>query len=112
LGVVALGAQERQGHVDTFDLADPAETLRAALAKAVQRHLPSWVGRLSPHVLRHHCASSLYRNGVDIVAIQELLGHEWIATTMGYIHVHRTHVEDSWSKAADRLAARLSGVRP
>jgi site-specific recombinase XerD len=87
-----------------------AETLRAGLAKAVQRHLPSWVGRLSPHVLRHHCASSLYRNGVDIVAIQELLGHEWIATTMGYIHVHRTHVEDSWSRAADRSAARLSGV--
>jgi hypothetical protein len=30
---------------------------------------------------------SLYRNGVDIVAIQELLGHEWIATTMGYINI-------------------------
>jgi integrase len=86
------------------------ETLRAGLARAVARHLPAWKGHLSPHVLRHYCASSLYRNGVDIVAVQELLGHEWIATTMGYIHVHRTHIEDSWSKAADRSAARLSGV--
>ncbi|MBT2511666.1 site-specific integrase [Streptomyces sp. ISL-98] len=88
------------------------ETLRAGLARAVERHLPSWQGRLSPHVLRHYCASSLYRNGVDIVAIQELLGHEWVATTMGYIHVHNSHIEDSWERAADRSAARLGGVRP
>ncbi|MFG2843956.1 tyrosine-type recombinase/integrase [Kitasatospora sp. NPDC048296] len=88
------------------------ETLRAGLARAVDRHLPSWRGRLSPHVLRHYCASSLYRNGVDIVAIQELLGHEWVATTMGYIHVHNSHIEDSWAKAADRSAARLGGVKP
>ncbi|WP_327375393.1 site-specific integrase [Streptomyces sp. NBC_01216] len=87
------------------------ETLRAGLARAVERHLPSWRGRLSPHVLRHYCASSLYRNGVDIVAIQELLGHEWVATTMGYIHVHISHIEDSWERAAGRSAARLGGVR-
>jgi integrase len=68
-----------------------AETLRAGLARAVARHLPSWRGRLSPHVLRHHCASSLYRDGVDIVAIQELLGHEWIATTMGYVNSRELH---------------------
>jgi hypothetical protein len=79
-----------------------AETLRVGLAQAVARHLPAWRGRLSPHVLRHHCASSLYRDGVDIVAIQELLGHEWIATTMGYVHVNGTHIEDSWTRAADR----------
>jgi site-specific recombinase XerD len=68
-----------------------AETLRAGLAQAVTRHLPAWRGRLSPHVLRHHCASSLYRDGVDIVAIQELLGHEWIATTMGYVNPRELH---------------------
>jgi site-specific recombinase XerD len=88
-----------------------AETLRVGLAQAVARHLPAWRGRLSPHVLRHHCASSLYRDGVDIVAIQELLGHEWIATTMGYVHVNGTHIEDSWARAAERSAARLTGGR-
>ncbi len=86
------------------------ETLRAGMARAVERHLPSWKGRLTPHVLRHYCASSLYLGGVDIVALQELLGHEWIATTMGYIHVHKSHIEDSWARAADRSAARLGGV--
>lgn len=88
-----------------------AETLRVGLAQAVERHLPAWRGRLSPHVLRHHCASSLYRSGVDVVAIQELLGHEWIATTMGYVHVHSTHVEDAWTRASERSTARLIGAR-
>ncbi len=77
----------------------------------MDRHLPTWRGRLGPHVLRHYCASSLYRSGVDIVAIQELLGHEWIATTMGYVHVNGTHIEDSWARAAKRSAARLTGGR-
>ena len=36
------------------------ETLRAALAEAAARHLPDWPGRLTPHVLRHFCASQLY----------------------------------------------------
>jgi site-specific recombinase XerD len=77
-----------------------AETLRAGLAQAVARHLPAWRGRLSPHVLRHHCASSLYRDAVDIVAIQELLGHEWIATTMGYVNPRVLHQMNAFAQVA------------
>ena len=29
---------------------------------------------------------------MDLLAVQELLGHEWVVTTMGYVHVHRDHV--------------------
>jgi site-specific recombinase XerD len=87
------------------------EALRVGLDEAVTRHLPAWHGRLTPHVLRHFCASSLYRDGLDLVAIQELLGHEWIATTMGYVHVHRTHVDDAWNTAAKRSAVRLDGAK-
>ncbi|HEV8558314.1 MAG TPA: tyrosine-type recombinase/integrase [Actinophytocola sp.] len=43
--------------------------------------LPEWAGRLTPHGLRHFCASSLYARGMDLKAIQELLGHEWLSTT-------------------------------
>ena len=70
----------------------------------VLAYLPTWRGGLTPHVLRDYCASSLYREGMDIVAIHELLGHEWIATTMGYVHVHRTHIEDAWQRAAAPLS--------
>src|SRR5271167_623120 len=36
------------------------ETLRSDLAAAAAAHLPDWPGRVTPHVLRHFCASQLY----------------------------------------------------
>lgn len=87
-----------------------SEVLRAGLAEAAAGHLPAWSGRLTPHVLRHFCASQLYFNGMDLIAIQETLGHAWIATTMNYVHVHRTHVEDAWIAGQDRAAGRLKGL--
>jgi integrase/recombinase XerD len=87
-----------------------AETLRAGLAAAAAAHLPEWGKALTPHVLRHFCASQLYLGGMDLLAIQEALGHAWVATTMGYVHVHATHVEDAWIAGQERAAARLEGL--
>jgi site-specific recombinase XerD len=83
------------------------DALRSGLAGAVSRWLPSWEARLTPHVLRHFCASSLYARGMDLKAIQELLGHEWLSTTTRYIHVHDDHIENAWAAANNRVAARL-----
>ncbi len=88
------------------------EALRAALAAAAAAHLPDWRGRVTPHLLRHYCASQLYANGMDLAAIQEVLGHSWIVTTMNYIHVHRTHVEDAWISGQQRAAGKLNGLLP
>ena len=63
------------------------ETLRSALAKAAETYLPDWPDVVTPHVLRHFCASQLYLGGMDLIAIQATLGHAWIATTMQYVHV-------------------------
>jgi site-specific recombinase XerD len=49
---------------------------------------------------------------MDLVAIQELLGHQWVATTMRYVHVHREHIEDAWLKGQQRAASRLEGLLP
>lgn len=84
------------------------EALRAGLTAAVRSWLPGWSGRLSPHGLRHFCASSLYERGMDLKAIQELLGHEWLSTTTRYIHVHDGHIEKSWAAANERVTARFS----
>lgn len=84
------------------------EALRAGLAGAVGVFLPAWDTRLSPHGLRHFCASSLYARGVDLKAIQDLLGHEWLSTTTRYIHVPAEHIEMAWRHANERVAARLS----
>jgi hypothetical protein len=40
------------------------------------------------------------------------LGHAWVATTMNYIHVHATHVEDAWVTGQQRAADRLKGLLP
>jgi site-specific recombinase XerD len=63
-------------------------------------------------VLRHFCASQLYLGGMGLVAIQETLGHAWVATTMNYIHVHAAHVEDAWIAGQQRAASRLEGLLP
>lgn len=89
-----------------------SEALRGALAEAAAQHLPEWTEKLTPHVLRHFCASQLYLGGMDLIAIQETLGHAWVATTMKYIHIHRTHVEDAWLAGQQRAADRLKGLIP
>ena len=83
------------------------DALRSGFVGAVATWLPAWARRLTPHGLRHFCASSLYARGMDLKAIQELLGHEWLSTTTRYIHVHANHIETAWTDANQRVAARL-----
>ncbi|WP_405576243.1 tyrosine-type recombinase/integrase [Streptomyces sp. NBC_01092] len=83
------------------------DALRSGLSQAVGAWLPTWQGQLTPHRLRHYCASHLYAQGMDLKALQELLGHEWLSTTTSYIHVHDNHIEYAWAAANERVASRL-----
>jgi site-specific recombinase XerD len=87
------------------------DALRDGLKEAVASHLPHQRDQLTPHVLRHFAASELYTAGMDIVAVQEVLGHAWLQTTMVYVHVQRSHIEQAWEMAGQRAASRFGGVR-
>lgn len=44
------------------------------------------------HTLRHTCATLMYKNGIDIKTIKEVLGHVRIDTTEIYTHLHNEDV--------------------
>lgn len=49
----------------------------------------------SVHKLRHTAATLMYQYGVDVRALQEILGHENIGTTEIYTHVNNTQIRQA-----------------
>ena len=70
--------------------------------KRTLRRLRSKAGieqNITPHVLRHTCASLLIQ-GTDIVTVKELLGHEDISTTALYSHTNPSRMAEAVNSIA------------
>ncbi|MHC4180466.1 MAG: tyrosine-type recombinase/integrase [Planctomycetota bacterium] len=72
--------------------------------------------RVSPHTLRHTCATHLVQRGENVVTIRDILGHRQLTSTQVYIHttahelreVARNH---PIGELAPRIASLIEGVR-
>ena len=57
---------------------------------------------ITPHMFRHSFATHLLDNGCELLAVQELLGHESLSSTEIYTHVSNEHLRDVFVKCHPR----------
>ena len=126
--IVPLGRPARRSLADWFDAGRPAleperwarrgdaeavflnarggRLTRAGAWLVVKKHgdRAGLGDRLSPHVLRHSCATHLLDHGADIRAVQELLGHVSISTTQVYTKVSTERLWQVYQEAHPRAS--------
>jgi integrase/recombinase XerD len=73
------------------DIPISPNTVWLACRQAAQR--AGITKRLSPHSLRHSCASHLLEAGADLRTIQVLLGHSRLEHTLVYLHLSPKHLQ-------------------
>lgn len=75
--------------------------------------------QITPHIFRHSFATSLIKNGADVVAVQKMLGHAQLSTTQIYIRRLGLDLKAAHQKTHPRekdkatvISPQLTRIRP
>jgi integrase/recombinase XerD len=104
-GALAPARWARRGDSEAVFLNARGGRLSRQGAWGIVRHYGDRVGigdRLTPHVLRHSCATHMLDHGADIRVVQELLGHASISTTQVYTKVSTERLRRVYDTAHPR----------
>lgn len=88
---------------------------KALTVRTVHRIVTTLAGRaglkgVTPHVLRHSCATHLVERGASLKFVQEFLGHESLSTTQIYLTISASWMKESYASAHPR--AGVGGDAP
>lgn len=86
----------QKGYEDTLFLNRRGKGLTRQMVFLILKDLATKINlkkKVSPHTLRHSFATELLKNGADLRAIQQMLGHESITTTEVYVHLDKTYLK-------------------
>jgi integrase/recombinase XerC len=92
-GMPALLVNQRGGRLTTRSVGRIIK--RIAIAKGLSPDV-------HPHTLRHAFGTHMLEEGADLRAIQELLGHERLATTQRYTQLSVKHVMNVYDQTHPR----------
>lgn len=75
--------------------------------RSLFRHhrLLSQVRQANPHRLRHTCGRDMVQAGMSLPALQRLMGHSQIATTMLYVELAPQDVWREYARAIEKRKA-------
>lgn len=82
---------------------------RQRVWQLVRAAAPAGSRKVSPHMLRHSCATHMVENGADLRTVQTLLGHADISTTQVYTHVALDRLKSVYSKHHPRAQRKQNG---
>jgi integrase/recombinase XerC len=92
-GMAALLINQRGGRLTTRSVGRIIKRIAVAKGLSPEVH---------PHTLRHAFGTHMLEEGADLRAIQELLGHERLATTQRYIQLSVKHVMNVYDQTHPR----------